>query len=516
MATTCDDDDNNDFNEEEGRIARKLFRTGSDSDESDNNDNDKDHSPHDPDHGNDYNDNHHDDKDGNDSVTLGVDVGSSSRIRRQRRIGNIVLEETQLGGSIAEKLWPAAKHLADYILSLAGQPVPDATGDDDDDAFPANIAQGKHHYHCAIHQEENNHVDDDNDDDNDGRGNQNNGTRFLSGGGGSSSRSGSRGQRRLLRRRWKGELSSSSSMTLVLQIKSELIQILKNHCRLAILELGAGVGLTGLQLATHLPARVLLTDIQQGLVLLERNRQLNQDQFMLNHHHHSTMKRLENNNDNENLDDHDYDDSLPTVQVQELDWGVSSHHAQALDWYYHHRDTSSSSTRGNNNNNHRMDQDPTSTGDDHHHAADDDDNNNNNNEPLIVVGSDLVYWEELHEPLEHCLFHILKEAPKGTWALLAGMRRWKRDSHFFQTLGQRTRTRTHQLQCTCLEEFVWRRHSIVGPNDKNKDDDKNDNKNNRNKNNKNNTSTTIAMEETAPPTRREICRIYAISILQEK
>jgi hypothetical protein len=74
----------------------------------------------------------------------------------------------------------------------------------------------------------------------------------------------------------------------------------------------------------------------------------------------------------------------------------------------------------------------------------------------VIIGADLVYWEDLHLPLEKTLFQLLLAAPVGSVAVLAGMRRWKRDNTFYQSLGKRTRTNTHRLQCICIKEDVHR------------------------------------------------------------
>ena len=82
--------------------------------------------------------------------------------------------------------------------------------------------------------------------------------------------------------------------------------------------------------------------------------------------------------------------------------------------------------------------------------------------PILFLGSDLVYWECLYEPLEHALFHLLLKAPVGSLCLLAGMRRWKKDTAFYKSLGKKkqrstgstTSTSSWQLQCTCIQEEV--------------------------------------------------------------
>ena len=48
---------------------------------------------------------------------------------------------------------------------------------------------------------------------------------------------------------------------------------------MTIVELGAGVGLTGLQLATHWNCRVLLTDLPDAMPLLQRNIHVNRQRF---------------------------------------------------------------------------------------------------------------------------------------------------------------------------------------------------------------------------------------------
>ena len=157
-----------------------------------------------------------------------------------------------------------------------------------------------------------------------------------------------------------------------------------------ILELGAGVGLTGLELATQLSARVLLTDLPEALPLLQSNTQLNSDQFVL---------------------------GLEAVQVQALEWGNQAQARQAMDTLLSH---------------------------------------STNMVPLLVIGSDCVYWDCLHEPLELAIYHILSEAPAGSMCLLAGMRRWKSDTKFYKMIGNRTATKTHRLVAECINESVER------------------------------------------------------------
>ena len=162
---------------------------------------------------------------------------------------------------------------------------------------------------------------------------------------------------------------------------------------LPILELGAGIGLTGLELATQLPTRVLLTDLDQGLPLLQRNTASNRDRYRF---------------------------GPDAVEVLELTWGKKDDCDKALGWYRNLVPTEQT--------------------------------------PLIILGSDVVYWEHLHEPLERTLCWLLSSAPPGSVCILAGMRRWKRDNSFYVSLGKRTRTSTHELRCVRLRETIERKN----------------------------------------------------------
>jgi hypothetical protein len=188
---------------------------------------------------------------------------------------------------------------------------------------------------------------------------------------------------------------SSDRKEPVLEVLKELLGP-QNTCKvLPIIELGAGVGLTGIELATQLSVKVLLTDLEVGLPLLQTNAVLNQERYRL---------------------------GTDAVTVQKLGWGVEEDYQKALDWY--HELVASTAIEMQL--------------------------------PLLILGSDCVYWECLHEPLEDTLCSLLSSAPPGSMCLLANMRRWKRDNTFYQSIGKRTRTPTHELQCTCLQETVRR------------------------------------------------------------
>jgi hypothetical protein len=150
-----------------------------------------------------------------------------------------------------------------------------------------------------------------------------------------------------------------------------------------IVELGAGVGLTGLQLATQFECRVLLTDLPEAMPLLTRNIELNRNRFLLGE---------------------------TAVEAQVLSWGNERDAQATLAWI--------------------------------------------GDGPFLIIASDCVYFQELHEPLERTLCHLLKDRTGECW--IAGMRRWKSDNAFYKNIGQKTKTPAQQLVCECLKETVSR------------------------------------------------------------
>lgn len=262
-----------DDEEREGRITRSLFHTDSDSSD-------------------DYQ---------QEGEIDNVEKEHETTWVERQAVMHVVVEQRRLGGSIAERLWPAAEYLANFLL---GQQTLDSHRPDEK------------------------------------------------------------------------------------PLLADLRALLATE-GLPVVELGAGIGLTGLEMATQFPVKVLLTDLDAGLQLLKRNAEINQGRFRLGPH---------------------------CIAVQRLEWSNKEDAKLALTWYRSQQSES----------------------------------------PLLVLGSDCVYWEELHAPLESTLATILSSAPPGSTCLLAGMRRWKRDNAFYQTLGKRTRTATHQLRCECLDEQVTR------------------------------------------------------------
>jgi hypothetical protein len=310
MADKNEDDDDN--ASAEGAVFQDLF--GDDSSNSDNDDDDDDDEPQ-----------HH--------STEQPLTTQPTNVFVQRSIMHVVIEEQQVGGSIAHRLWPPAEHLAKFVTD------------------------------CAKGELDLNHLVMSNNDPRKDNNQQ--------------------------------------------QLRQEVLQTLQQKClqqKCPILELGAGIGLTGLEIATQLDTQVLLTELEEGLLLLNRNVELNKHRF---------FRR-----------------GIDAVQVQKFYWGDDEQCQQALEWYH----------QSIENSGHPKKYGGSST-----------------IPPLLILGSDCVYFEELHKPLELALHGLLSQLPPHSLCLLAGVRRWKRDNAFYQSiLGKHTRTKTHQLRCTLLQETIQR------------------------------------------------------------
>jgi len=183
---------------------------------------------------------------------------------------------------------------------------------------------------------------------------------------------------------------------------------------LQIIELGAGVGLVGIKIATELPCQILLTDLDQALPLLKKNVELN-------------AKQLFKNND-----------KYSTVEVKKLSWGTDDWKI-CLDRIQ--------KMRGSNCDNENVEVS---------HGRD--------CVKVLLLASECVYFEELHEPFEQTLADILSSSPEGSMCLISQTRRFKRDNTFYAKLGRNTRTATHGLTCVCVQEVV-RRDFDGGKND---------------------------------------------------
>jgi Lysine methyltransferase len=274
----------------EGLIPRNLFRTSYDTDDDDDDDDD---------------DNEEEDKEEEKGVLNYMDVVTEkgTNVYVTHPIRNILIDEQSVGGSIAQRLWPSAEYLAQFIEQ--------------------NTFQLENHFQTA----------------------------------------------------------NNSPLTSTTNTTTSITET-KNMYPLRVIELGAGVGLTGLLLASSFPCQVLLTDLDEAMPLLQRNIIQNRSKFLAGE---------------------------SSVQAQVLRWGNEEDAKSALEWMNH--------------------------------------------EPTLVIASDCVYFPNLHEPLEQTFVHLLRDHPQSIgW--IAGMRRWKSDNQFYKTIGRKTRTPTHQLQCTCLGETV--------------------------------------------------------------
>lgn len=294
-----DVDDVNDDDSLEGAITQSLFRTESESDEEEEVDGDTAAEHARPSH---------------EATTL----LSTSDTYGERPVLNILLAEKKEGPSIAEKLWPAAQHLAKFVM--------DVQSDSSAILLPNN---------------EEGHAD------------------------------------------ASKEHASNARATL-----KHLLQQ-NGSCLLRILELGAGVGLTGLHLGTCCDCRVLLTDLPEAMPLLERNITLNQSKFV---------------------------GGTEAVTCQVLAWGNENDAGKIVqEW-----------------------------------------KENESDDPILILASDCVYWSELHLPLEQTLAYLLSNTPDGSLCLIAGARRWKKDTKFYAKLGKATKSETHGLVATLLDETVTR------------------------------------------------------------
>ena len=180
---------------------------------------------------------------------------------------------------------------------------------------------------------------------------------------------------------------------------------------LRVLELGAGVGLTGIRIASNWSCIVSLTDLDDALPLLERNACLNRDGYVY---------------------------GPDAVSARRLAWGDGDDWKDALNDLLMmpspRADVDVNGGEGGGGGGIDV-------------AA-------SSSAPILVLGADVVYFESLHLPLEQTLAYILSSAPVGSICVLAGARRWKSDNRFYTRLGKSSRTDTHALHCTQLEERV--------------------------------------------------------------
>lgn len=387
----------------EGRVARNLFRTDDDDSESDDDDDDDD--------------NHNDVGLVSSNNDAGDDKGSAAdenptpqlppqrMVIRRRKVLHTWLDEDAVG-SIATRLWPAATFLASFLRNFIIT-----------ECHPNDVPQRPN--------------------DTEHRGN--------------------------------GTFDTSARKQSIEEIFDQLRNIIcpadttkqfRHDNTIHVLEIGSGVGLVGLELAhcflrrnddddddddnvvnddskqPFIMTKVLLTDLETALPLLHNNIQLNfpscdtKAKDVMHHQEKATT------NDEGTITTEHRSRSQLVIDAMKLDWNNREDALQALRWFDEEtpgRITADSSRQS----------------------------------PLLVIGSDCVYWECLHQPLEECLLTLLAHAPPGSLCLLAGMRRWKRDTAFYQRLGKQQRKRRNPkgnhcgvdrdggyLDCVCLFEQV--------------------------------------------------------------
>lgn len=262
-----------------------------------------------------------------------------------RRILHVELEERTVGGSIEHRLWPAAEYLATFVLQRRRRHQSAATQGGAWEAPTSETMRNASGRSAALEALD-------------------------------------------------GMMQCATSMS----TRGNDAGSGSFYCPLKVLELGAGVGLTGLELASQMQIQILLTDLESALPLLRSNVERNQHQFAR---------------------------SASTVDFQKLEWDNADDIDNALAWY-----------RGTSNNCDAA----TST-----------------DRPILILGSDCVYWESLYQPLEATIAALLQRAAPRSMCLLAGMRRWKRDNHFYQhVLGKSSCTKAGHLSCVCIDEQVTR------------------------------------------------------------
>jgi len=277
-----------------------------------------------------------------------INEGPTDLVTTKLYLGNILLAQQSIGGEIAQRLWPSASHLATFVLEF----VRNKDEQSEDTSKISDILQ------IEIDLKK---------------------TSF--------------------------ELKEQARRQMEYQNLRSFFQDHSNKS-LNVLELGAGVGLTGIKIATELPARVILTDLELALPFLHKNIELNADKFVLNQN---------------------------GVIAKKLGWGTDDH-LNVLPFF----ESKTDSVKNEETN-----------------AS----NGSSDEKPLLVLAADCVYFEELHFPLEKTLADILSTSANSSVCLIAAMRRTKRDTSFFKNLGKKTKTSTHTLNCTCIEETVMRNNT---------------------------------------------------------
>jgi len=325
----------------------------------------------------------------------------------ERTILHVTIKEQQVGGSIAHRLWPSAEALARFVVDYAGRRITRQ------ELLEQVLSQRRQQPKLdALRLQLENALDA-----------VDATLRITPTDVGSDDNTGST----------KEEQSASTPTPSGQATRTPIIA----------LELGSGIGLTGLEVSTQMPTRLLQTELQTGLPILQDNIDLNRWRFLL---------------------------GTDCVEAMRLDWGNESETREALEWI----ERQQSQTKQ-----------PSDDGAAVVLAS---------TLPVLILASDCVYWPELHLPLEQVLMRLLSQCPPQSVCLLAGMRRWKSDNAFYQSLGKQTQTPTHRLQCTCLREHVYREGASHSADDTNGTND----------------DSVDASAGAKRQAKREIMRIYAI------
>lgn len=284
------------------------------------------------------------------------DESGDKKITTTLYLGNILIAQQSTRTEIAQRLWPSASYLASFVLdfvSAVNSSDEQVTVDKDDHpSFDISSSMGE-----GINEN----------------------------------------------KKSKYEREEEEKKVMTREYLSNFFRSQKSNA-LAILELGGGVGLTGIKLATELPTNVILTDLPLAIPLLNHNIKLNEHNFI---------------------------EKEKGVSAAILGWGTD-------DWInvmsqFHSDVTDQTYETNKESNDHR-----------------------NKKRPVLILAADCVYFQELHLPLEKTLAWILSNEAEGSICLIAAVRRTKRDTSFFKNLGKKTRTNIHSLDCVCIQESIIR------------------------------------------------------------
>ena len=205
----------------------------------------------------------------------------------------------------------------------------------------------------------------------------------------------------------------------------------EHYYQVDLLEIGAGLGLTGIYLGAFFNTNTTLQPSHQTLKIPSNNVTLDnirigkvvctdideaiagiQENIDLNRHH------LVNT-----------DDADIVVSAEELFWGKSEHVHNLMEKYFPHCISGSASSADSMNNHVSM-----------------------NRAPPLVIAADVVYWECLFQPLVDTLQILCHDY--HCHVIIAHFKRWKKDSKFFALCKK------HSLEVVVLEEKITRERDV--------------------------------------------------------